>query len=202
MAMKHYISRQEYIAEIKPIYAAARRSGDKKAKSRILDDACCMTGLSRKHLIARFGEYRQVRTTGFALSDRTVQQDRRGRPVLYRSTAFLDALLICWRATNCSCAENLQLYLPELIPQLEVCGELTVDDETRCLLLSASVSTKNNTAIRKMVGYARFIIDRACLMMSSSNHRGFTIAGLLIVIVDIAILCVIATTSYSYLLAQ
>ena len=39
-------------------------------------------------------------------------------------------------------------------------------------------------------------------MMSSSAHRGFTIVGLLIVIVDIAILSVIATASYSYLLAQ
>jgi hypothetical protein len=53
----------------------------------------------------------------------------------------VDALLVCWRATNQSCAENLQPYLPDLVTKLEVCGELNIKPDVRNLLLKVSKST-------------------------------------------------------------
>lgn len=141
MAMNNNISRKQYIAETKNLYGEACRCKDKKRKTQILDDAVAITGLQRKYLIAVFRTRRKVYPTGFAKADGSAQTSFRGRKARYGSTEFLNALLVCWRATNCSCAENLQPYLPELVPRLEALGELVVNDETRTLLFQTSVST-------------------------------------------------------------
>ena len=141
MAMNNNISRKQYIAETKSLYGEACRRKDKKRKTQLLNDAVAITGLHRKYLITVFRDHRKVYPTGFPRADGSAQTSLRGRRARYGSTELLNALLVCWRATNCSCAENLQPYLPELVPRLECLGELTIDDETRRLLLQASIST-------------------------------------------------------------
>jgi len=135
MAMTNSSSREDYIKDIKRDYARACHNKDKKTKTTILDEAIKRTGLHRKYLITMLGSYQRARPDVFGI------HDRRGRKPKYSSPDFMSALLICWRAANQSCAENLTPYLPELIPQLKRCNELRVDDEVQALLLKVSIST-------------------------------------------------------------
>jgi hypothetical protein len=94
--------------------------------------------MHRKYLIFVLGNYRKETTAAERPGGRA---DNRGRKAIYGQPDFLHALRKCWRATNHSCAENLQPYLPELVPKLMACGELEVSGEARALLLRASTST-------------------------------------------------------------
>lgn len=137
MAMTNSTSRYDYIKEIKMKYGEARLVGDKKRKTELLNEAVEMTGMHRKYL----GHLLTERKRNYPVCLATGGAGKRGPKLVYGSVAFIDALLVCWQATNQSCAENLQPYLPALIPRLEAFGELPMTDEVRTLLLSVSVST-------------------------------------------------------------
>ena len=134
MAMSS-IGRKEYVAEAKLKYLKAVNGGDKKAKSQIINEAVSFTGLHRKYLTVL------LRTTTKSYRPGLETANRRGPRPRYNDPSFIRALLVCWRATNQSCAENLQPWLSELVPKLESCGELEITNDTRRLLLSASIST-------------------------------------------------------------
>lgn len=127
MAMSS-IGRKEYIKEIGKQYKKA----SKKERGTLLDAAEVITGMHRKYLIMRL-RHSVIRTIPF-------KGTGRGRRRIY-DEYFHDALLVCWHATNNICAERLQPFMPELVAKLENCHELSVSDNTRSLLLRASVST-------------------------------------------------------------
>ena len=135
MAMSNINSRYEYLLEVQVLYWRARKRKDRIKLKSVLDDAVEITGLNRKYLITKLGKRFRPYPTGLT------RTDPRGRKSIYGSVEFHDALLVCWRAANEICAERLQPYLPELVPKLESCGELNLDDVTRHLLLTASIST-------------------------------------------------------------
>jgi hypothetical protein len=58
---------------------------------------------------------------------------------------FREALTVAWEASGYVCSERLQPFLGELVPLLEQHGDLTIDADTRALLLAASVSTVERT---------------------------------------------------------
>lgn len=135
MAMTNNNSRYEYLREVQVLYWRAKNQKDRQKLTAILDDAVEITGLNRKYLITKLGKRLKPYPTGLSRSD------PRGRKSIYGSVEFKETLLVCWRATNEICAERLQPYLPELIPKLELCGELKIDATTKTLLLQASIST-------------------------------------------------------------
>lgn len=137
MAMDNSTSRHDYIKEVKRKYGEARLVRDRKHKSKLLDEAVEFTGMHRKYLIRLLNERKRTYPSALASGG----SSKRGRKSIYGSLEFTAALLVCWRATNQSCAENLQPYLPELIPKLETCGELDVTPDVRSLLLRTSKST-------------------------------------------------------------
>lgn len=139
--MNNISSRQQYLKEAKILYAKACKSKDKKRKTQILNDAVDIAGLNRKYLITLLRDTSRSYPTGLTKVDGTAQINNQGRKTIYGSSNFTEALVTCWRATNCCCAENLQPYLLELVPRLERLGELVIDDATRSLLLKVSIST-------------------------------------------------------------
>jgi hypothetical protein len=145
MAMGNSISRHDYIKEIKLKYGEARLARNKKRKSELLDEAVEFTGMHRKYLIRLLTERRRKYPSGFASGG----SSKRGRKAIYNSREFMAALLVCWQATNQSCAKNLQPYLSELVSKLEACGELDVTPDVRGLLFSVSRST----VARKLYGF-------------------------------------------------
>lgn len=137
MAMTNHNSRKDYLKQLKALYLKAKRGKDKKRKTELLNQAVVFTGLNRKYLIRTLGNtVKQYHSP--IVHDRT---HVRGRRPTYNSKEFMDALLICWKSTNHSCAENLQPYLKDLIPHLEALGELKVSTGIKEQLLRASVST-------------------------------------------------------------
>jgi hypothetical protein len=133
--MTNSTSRKDYIKELKKQYGKARLARNKKRKTELLNEGVSFTGMHRKYLNALLVDRRRKYPPVFA------RGGKRGRRPLYDNADFMRALLACWRATNQTCAENLQPYLPELVPRLERCGELRVSPEVRRLLLRASIST-------------------------------------------------------------
>lgn len=142
MAMTNSTSRKDYIKQLKKEYREARKAKDRKQMTGLLDTAITFTGYNRKYIIRLLNNWGRRYPSGFANSGQ-------GRKPVYNGTEFNRALLVCWRATNCSCAENLQPYLPDLVQQLENCGELEITKEVRQLLLKVSIST----VARKLKAY-------------------------------------------------
>lgn len=137
MAMTNHNSRQDYLKQLKGLYLTAKRNKDKKLKTELLNQAVAFTGLNRKYLIRKLGDTSRKYQSPIA-SDRS---KTRGRKPIYGSGAFMDALLVCWKSTNHSCAENLQPYLKDLVPHLEALGELKIPVGIKQQLLQVSIST-------------------------------------------------------------
>lgn len=139
MAMSS-IGRNEYITQLRIRYVRST----KRVKGQLLDEAVLVTGMHRKALVrvirAPWRSQRAVKQSGAQAASTSRTRHRRGPKPIY-DAAFHTALLSCWHAANDICAERLQPFLPELVPQLEACGELETAKQTRELLLQASVST-------------------------------------------------------------
>ena len=126
-----YLSRKEYLEEVRKQYQGATKT----EKGALLTAAVRVTGLCRKSLI------RSLRRPVRHSASQTAQAaGKRGPKVVYGSS-FHEALLVCWHAENDICAERLQPFLAELVPKLVACGELEVDEATKQLLVTASIST-------------------------------------------------------------
>lgn len=140
MAMSS-ISRKEYFYEMQKQYRGAKRH----VKSSLLDEAELFTGLHRKAIIRilaiapKKSAQTGMGTTLFS-KNKHIGASHRGYNVIYDKD-FHDALIVCWHAENCICAERLQPFLAELVPRLEELDELYISANTRLLLLSASIST-------------------------------------------------------------
>lgn len=124
MAMSS-ISRKEYLREVRRLYKQAKTKRD---KSELISNVVDITGMHRKAAIR-------------VLRNKPVRYKKPSGPKIVYGQVFHKALLVCWSAENYICAERLQPFLPELVPKLEALGELRLEDDTRQLLMSASIAT-------------------------------------------------------------
>jgi hypothetical protein len=91
-----------------------------------------------------------------------------------------EALTVAWEASGYVCSERLQPFLGELVPLLERHGDLTIDADTRGLLLAASVSTveravatvRRSTTTRRMSQTKPGTLLRRQIPAGSSWRRG------------------------------
>jgi hypothetical protein len=117
-------SKRELVEAVRGRYLRAGR----KEKSKILDEFVATTGFHRKHAI-------RVLRQGYQRG-----KERRGRQRTYGG-AVISALVEIWRICGCICGKRLQPFLPEMVYILERHGELTLDDETKRLLVQMSAAT-------------------------------------------------------------
>lgn len=130
------ISRNEYLGEVLKQYIKS----NKKEKGELLVSAELLTGFHRKSLIRRLHRLRSPVVITVKYSTKPRRSTKRGPRVIYNGM-FHEALLICWHAENNICAERLQPFLWDLVPKLESCGELRINNATRSLLMKTSIST-------------------------------------------------------------
>lgn len=128
-------TRIEVTKQLKQAYKTAARS----EKSKILDQFCATTGLSR--VSAR----RYLTSPHLGVKNVTRLDRRRHRPTKY-SAASKRVLVWVWRVMMYPCGKYMQQMLPEWVPQLEAHGELRngVHDysaEVRAELLQMSAAT-------------------------------------------------------------
>jgi hypothetical protein len=117
-------SKRELVEAVRDRYLRAGR----KEKSKILDEFVATTGFHRKHAI-------RVLRQGYQRG-----KEHRGRRRTYGG-AVISALVEIWRICGCICGKRLQPFLPEMVHILERHGELTLDDETKRLLMQMSAAT-------------------------------------------------------------
>jgi len=103
----------------------------KKRKGQILDTLVQLTGYQRSYA---------ARVLRQALHPRPPRPGKRRRSVIYDREVFR-ALAQIWVICDGICGKRLAPYLPEIIPVLERCGELSLTSEVRQKLLQISAAT-------------------------------------------------------------
>src|SRR5216683_5826276 len=120
-----YRARRELLAQVIPRYQQASSAH----KSRLLDRFVEWTGYDRKYAIRLLNRPREEK--GAIL-----------RPRLpHYSPEVQQALFLAWRAVLYICPKRLMPFLPFLVPSLEQCGHLQLNEEQRRQLLSMSSAT-------------------------------------------------------------
>lgn len=119
--------RYELAADLSAKY---RNASKQERGGKLLDAFCLATGYHRKYAAA-------------VISGR---QRRKASPTPRRrwrryGDSFTAALAVLWESSGYVCAERLQAWLVELLGLLEQHGDIHVDDDTRRLVGSVSVST-------------------------------------------------------------
>jgi hypothetical protein len=114
--------RYELARDLRKRYAAASRA----ERQAILDAFCMATGYHRTHASAVLR----------GAQERVAVRRRVPRRRMY-GILFREALTVAWEASGYVCSERLQPFLGELVPLLEQHGDLTLDADTRALLLAA-----------------------------------------------------------------
>jgi hypothetical protein len=130
--MMSHTSKRELLKAVRPRYTL----GDRTAKMQILDEFVAATGYHRKYAIQLLNHPPQ-RGPG--------QRQPRRSKYTGRVRAALENV---WRVANCICGKRLVAVLPQYIDALERHGELELDAETRCLLLSLSAATADRLLTR------------------------------------------------------
>jgi hypothetical protein len=125
-------AKRELVAEVRARYTLGKRT----ARGQILDELVATTGYHRKYAIW------------------LLNHPPKGRPRKHRESqskytgAVRAALEKVWRAANCICSKRLVPVLRQYVEALERHGELTLDDETRVILLSISAATADRLLAR------------------------------------------------------
>ncbi len=107
-------ARREYVQAAARRYRTAKRG----ERSRILDALCADTGYNRKYAMALL---RPKPAPAGSSADRAPA--RLGRPPRY-GPAEISLLQLCWAVADGICGKRLAPFLPELLAQLAVAGEL------------------------------------------------------------------------------
>jgi len=118
-------SKRELHAEVQPRYLKA----SKAEKQKILDEFTAVTGYHRKYAI-------RILKRGY----KRRRHKPKGRQAVYCGEV-VEALEQIWEIYGRICSKRLHPYLPEAIKVLERCGEITLSDETKGLLLQISRSS-------------------------------------------------------------
>ena len=111
--------------------ATKYKSVGKKGKSQIIAQLMELTGYSRAHA---------ARVLKKPPKSGRLRRSHGKRGLLY-SPLVIQALRKIWLILNCISGKRLAPFLPEIVPILERCGELQIDDDTREKLLSMSPAT-------------------------------------------------------------
>ena len=152
-------SKREVVERLRHRYL----QGNRKEKTKILDEFVATTGLHRKAAIRalRHGYQRG--------------REPRGRPRVYTGTAVA-ALVTVWRICGCICGKRLAPFLPEVVPILEQHGELSLDEETRGLLMQMSAATidRKLRSYRQQQGRGASTTKPGTLLKHSIPLRTFT----------------------------
>ena len=127
-------ARKELCESIKDRYRNSRR----KEKKKILDEFASATGYHRKHAIRKLGR-NIVKKKAPPRPPRT--------PRLY-TRDVQEALFTAWKAANCICTKRLIPYLPTFVESLQRHGHLSLDPDTKRLLLSLSAATADRILYR------------------------------------------------------
>ncbi len=128
-------ARRELCDSIKERY----RRSPRKEKKKILDEFASATEYHRKHAI---------RTLGRDSVNKKPAALRPPRPPRLYNEDVQEALVTVWKAANCICSKRLVPYLPTFVESLERHGHLSLDADTRRLLLSMSTSTADRILYR------------------------------------------------------
>ena len=135
-------TRIEVTKQLKQAYKTAARS----EKSKILDQFCATTGLSR--VSAR----RYLTSPHLGVKNVTRLDRRRHRPTKY-SAASKRVLVWLWRVMMYPCGKYLQQMLPEWIPQLEAHHELVFGEHNYTPEVRAELTTEPARYTRYMREY-------------------------------------------------
>jgi len=121
-------ARRELTDSIRERYA----SGNRREKTKILDEFTASTNYSRKHAIAllRRKEYSPA-----------ARRKKRPRPPRLYTEDVRQALVEVWEASNRLCSKRLVPYLPTFLRVLERYGHVKLDSKTRHRLLHISPAT-------------------------------------------------------------
>jgi len=123
--MMSHKSKQELLDTVRPRYYKAGR----KEKKRILDELVANTGYHRKHAIHVLNHP----------APPGVRRKRRGKSRY--GLRVKAALIQVWQAANCICGKRLVPGMRDFVDALERHHELSLDAETRHLLLQMSPAT-------------------------------------------------------------
>lgn len=118
-------SKRELLEAIHPRYLKA----SKKEKTKIIDEFVLATGYHRKYAI-------RVLKRG----PRRNKGKRKGRVAIYRGEV-VEVLEMIWETCGRICSRRLHPHIPEMIKVLERHGELTIEPDTKTLLLQMSRAT-------------------------------------------------------------
>lgn len=118
-------TRRELVKAIRDRYLASSTPD----KQRILDEFIALTGYHRKHAI---------RVLRSPTSSETSMRPPRSR--LY-DEAVREALVVLWEASDRICGKRLKALLPLLLVALEKHGHVSLDENVRQRVLSASAAT-------------------------------------------------------------
>jgi hypothetical protein len=151
-------SKRELVERVRDRYLKASRS----EKTKILDEFVSVTGMQRKAAIRRL-------RAGYQMG-----RERRGRSRTYTG-AVVSALAKVWRISNCICGKRLKPFLPEMVKSLERHDELTLDKETKGLLLQMSAATidRRTRQFRSRQGRGRSTTKPGTLLKHSIPIRTF-----------------------------
>jgi len=123
--MMSHRSRQELLDTARPRYAQAKRG----EKTVILNELIANSGYNRKYAITLLRHPRET----------PLRRKRRGKRRY--SLQVQAALITVWRSSNCICGKRLVPCMETFVGALERHSELTLDADTRRLLLSISPAT-------------------------------------------------------------
>src|SRR6266545_1864764 len=144
-------SKHEYVARMQGRYLKATKAD----KHRLLGEVIAVTGYGRRHALRllRHGRFADPKLAKLAVAQGlrglrglVPPRQRRpgnhppGRPRLY-SAVVVGALRTVAEASNWLCGKRLAPFLDELVPALEVEGELRLSPEDRTQLLAMSART-------------------------------------------------------------
>jgi len=119
-------SRNEYLKVVRESYLKVK--GDKREKSRILDEYCCNTGQSRKYVIRKICH-----------ADLRPRQRKR-RKEIYDGRVKA-ALAKIWEIFDCPCGQRLKPLLEIEVDRLREIGEIEILDEVASKLKTMSSAT-------------------------------------------------------------
>ena len=153
-------STQELVRAVSPRYVTATSA----EKMRILDEFVATTGYHRTYALTLLNHPPHPRLAPVARVRRRIYT-----PTVQR------ALVSLWQVAGCICAKRLVPFLPDLIAAMEGHHELTLDADTRRLLLTLSAATAHRllAAARRTHPPARSLTKPGTLLRQQIPIRTF-----------------------------
>jgi hypothetical protein len=115
--------------ELTTALAVRYQAADRQSKKAILDEFVKVTGYHRKHAIRILSGKQMSKKQRKTLGKRVYE------------TAFDEALIVLWEASDRICSKRLKALLPTLVEAMERHGHLPLEETVRQSLLGVSAAT-------------------------------------------------------------